>query len=59
MPTLHLDTSPKLVQMIKLGQKIVGNGSAVTRPPRLALEGDELKRVTRLYEEAIANRPTL
>ena len=59
MPTLHLDTSPKLVQMIKLGQKIVGNGSAVTRPPRLALEGEELKRVTRLYEEAIANRPTL
>ena len=59
MPTLHLDTSPKLVQMIKLGQKIVGNGSAVTRPPRLALEGEELKRVTRLYEEAIASRPTL
>jgi 1-pyrroline-4-hydroxy-2-carboxylate deaminase len=59
MPTLHLDTSPKLVQMIKLGQKIVGNGSAVTRAPRLALEGEELKRVTRLYEEAIATRPTL
>jgi len=59
MPTLHLDTSPKLVQMIKLGQKIVGNGSAVTRAPRLALEGDELKHVTRLYEEAIANRPTI
>lgn len=59
MPTLHLDTSPKLVQMIKLGQKIVGNGSAVTRAPRLALEGEELKHVTRLYEEAIANRPTL
>jgi dihydrodipicolinate synthase/N-acetylneuraminate lyase len=59
MPTLHLDTSPKLVQMIKLGQKIVGNGSAVTRAPRLALEGEELKRVTRFYEEAIANRPTL
>ncbi len=59
MPTLHLDTSPKLVQMIKLGQKIVGNGSAVTRAPRLALDGEELKRVTRLYEEAIANRPTL
>ena len=59
MPTLRLDTSPKLVQMIKLGQKIVGNGSAVTRAPRLALEGEELKRVTRLYEEAVASRPTL
>jgi 4-hydroxy-tetrahydrodipicolinate synthase len=59
MPTLHLDTSPKLVQMIKLGQNIVGNGSAVTRAPRLALEGGELKQVTRLYEEAIATRPTL
>jgi 4-hydroxy-tetrahydrodipicolinate synthase len=59
MPTLHLDTSPKLVQMIKLGQKIVGTGSAVTRAPRLALEGEELARVTRLYEDAIANRPTL
>jgi len=59
MPTLHLDTAIKLVQYIKLGQQIVGNGSELTRPPRLALEGEERKRVTRVYEEALQNRPTL
>ena len=57
MPTLHLDTFPKLVQYIKLGQQIVGNGSEVTRAPRLKLEGEERRRVIRLYEEAIASRP--
>jgi 4-hydroxy-tetrahydrodipicolinate synthase len=59
MPTLHLDTSPKLVQMIKLGQKLVGNGSETTRPPRLALEGEERQRVIRIYEDAIASRPKI
>jgi 4-hydroxy-tetrahydrodipicolinate synthase len=59
MPTLHLDTSTKLVQYIKLGQAMVGNGSELTRPPRLRLEGEERKRVTRVYEEALAGRPKL
>jgi 4-hydroxy-tetrahydrodipicolinate synthase len=59
MPTLHLDTSPKLVQYIKLGQRIVGNGSETTRPPRLALEGEERKQVTRIYETALSSRPKL
>ena len=59
MPTLHLDTFPKLVQYIKLGQAIVGNGSEITRAPRLALEGEERKRIARIYEEAIASRPKL
>ena len=57
MPTLHLDTYPKLVQYIKLGQQIVGNGSELCRAPRLKLEGEERKWVTRLYEEALASRP--
>lgn len=59
MPTLHLDTSPKLVQYIKLGQQIVGNGSETVRPPRLALEGEERERITRIYEAALAGRPRL
>lgn len=59
MPTLHLDTSPKLVQYIKLGQRIVGNGNETTRPPRLALEGEERKQVTRIYETALSGRPKL
>lgn len=59
MPTLHLDTSPKLVQYIKLGQRIVGNGNETTRPPRLALEGEERKQVTRIYETALSSRPKL
>ena len=39
MPLLHLDARPDLVQCIKLCEELLGRGSAITRPPRLALEG--------------------
>ena len=55
MPSLHLDTYPKLVQYIKLGQQIVGRGSEIVRAPKLKLEGEERKRITNIFETAIKN----
>ena len=55
MPSLHLDTYPKLVQYIKLGQQIVGRGSEIVRAPKLILEGEERERITNIFETAIKN----
>ena len=57
MPSLHMDTDPKLVQMIKLAEQIAGRGSELVRPPRLQLEGAERDYVTRTIEQALADRP--
>ena len=38
MPLLHLDARPDLVQCIKLCEHIMGRGTHLTRPPRLALD---------------------
>ncbi|WP_459574326.1 dihydrodipicolinate synthase family protein, partial [Cupriavidus sp. 8B] len=46
MPLLHLDSRPDLVQCIKLCEALAGRGSAVTRPPRLPLQGKALEQVT-------------
>lgn len=59
MPIFHLDTSPKLVQYIKLGQQVMGLGSEVTRAPRLVLEGEERARIIALFEKTAAGRPDL
>jgi 4-hydroxy-tetrahydrodipicolinate synthase len=59
MPLLHMDTSPKLVQYIKLADSVAGTGAEYVRPPRLALEGDERRRILRIIEEAMAARPAL
>jgi 4-hydroxy-tetrahydrodipicolinate synthase len=58
-PVLHLDTSSKLVQYIKLGQQVVGLGSEKVRAPRLELAGEERAHIIRLYEQAVATRPKL
>jgi len=57
LPLLRLDTVPKFVQLIKLVQAEVGQGSASVRPPRLELVGDELAQVTALIRERLACRP--
>ena len=57
MPLLHLDTSVKLVQYIKLAAQECGLGSERTRPPRLAIEGEERERVLAVIRKAIATRP--
>jgi len=58
-PLLHLDTSSKLVQYIKLGQQVVGLGSEKLRAPRLELVGEERAHIIALYEKALAMRPKL
>jgi 1-pyrroline-4-hydroxy-2-carboxylate deaminase len=57
-PVLHLDTHVKLVQYIKLAAQECGLGSERTRPPRLAIEGEERERVLAVIRKAIATRPT-
>ncbi|MFC4161092.1 dihydrodipicolinate synthase family protein [Chitinimonas lacunae] len=57
LPLLRLDTVPKFVQLIKLTQQIVGQGSARVRPPRLELEGAELVQARQLITASLAARP--
>lgn len=57
MPALHMDTHPKLVQMIKLAEQVAGRGRETVRRPRLALEGAEREQVVRIVEVALASRP--
>lgn len=59
MPLLHLDARPDLVQCIKLCEAMLGRGSALTRPPRLPLEGADKAHVEAVMTTALANRPKL
>ena len=59
MPLLHLDARPDLVQCIKLCEHIMGRGSPLTRPPRLALAEAEAAAVRAVMEAALASRPAL
>ena len=59
MPLLHLDARPDLVQCIKLCEQIMGRGSALTRPPRLALNAKEAAEVAAMMKHALATRPQL
>lgn len=57
MPVLHLDCHTKLVQYIKYAQHLAGLGSETVRPPRLALEGEERRRIGALIRTALESRP--
>lgn len=59
MPLLHLDARPDLVQCIKLCEAIAGRGSALTRPPRLALRGADEAHVRAVMAAAAGSRPAL
>ena len=59
LPLLRLDTLPKFVQLIKLVQVEVGQGTARVRPPRLELTGVERQEVLALVRERLAARPAL
>jgi 4-hydroxy-tetrahydrodipicolinate synthase len=59
LPLLRLDTVPKFVQMIKLAQAAVNMGNPRVRPPRLELEGAELRETQAVIQAALGNRPTL
>jgi 4-hydroxy-tetrahydrodipicolinate synthase len=57
LPLLRLDAEPKFVQLIKWVQARERRGTPTVRAPRLALAGDDLARVKRLYAAARATRP--
>ncbi|MDA0342280.1 MAG: dihydrodipicolinate synthase family protein [Proteobacteria bacterium] len=59
MPVLHLDCFSKLVQYIKFAQMKTGLGSEITRPPRMALVGEERARIGAIIDAAISARPRL
>jgi 4-hydroxy-tetrahydrodipicolinate synthase len=52
-PSFHLDTHVKLVQYIKLAEHLVYGAPEWTRPPRLALQGEERERVMHTIRSAI------
>jgi dihydrodipicolinate synthase/N-acetylneuraminate lyase len=57
LPLLRMDTVVKFVQLIKLVQQRVGMGSERVRPPRLPLEGEELREALATIDQALATRP--
>lgn len=59
MPVLELDIHPKLVQYIKLAAAQTGICSEYVRAPRLAIQGNERKKVLAIIDKAIATRPDL
>ncbi len=59
MPLLHLDCHAKLVQYIKLANRMTGLGSEFVRAPRLMLEGEERDRIEAVIRTALAERPKL
>ncbi len=59
MPLLELDIHPKLVQYIKLAEKMTGIGTEHVRAPRLALTGEERERVVQIINDGIQSRPEL
>jgi 1-pyrroline-4-hydroxy-2-carboxylate deaminase len=59
MPLLHLDVHKKLVQYIKLANRMTGMGAEWVRPPRLPLVGEERERVEAIVRRALERRPAL
>jgi 1-pyrroline-4-hydroxy-2-carboxylate deaminase len=59
MPLLHLDARPDLVQCIKFCEHVAGRGSALTRPPRLALDEPDQVEIRDMMAKAMKNRPSL
>jgi 4-hydroxy-tetrahydrodipicolinate synthase len=59
LPVLELDLHPKLVQYIKLAETKTGLGTITTRPPRLALIGEERLRIENIIDTALRTRPQL
>jgi 1-pyrroline-4-hydroxy-2-carboxylate deaminase len=58
-PLLHLDTSTKFVQYIKLAVQECGLGQEWVRAPRLPLVGAERERILKIIHQGIANRPKI
>lgn len=59
LPLLRMDTVPKFVQLIKLMQERVQQGSERVRAPRMVVEGAEREQALRVIDHAITTRPAL
>lgn len=59
LPLLELDLHPKLVQYIKLAERLAGIGTEYVRAPRLPLAGEERERIIRIIEDGLHTRPEL
>ena len=59
LPLLHLDTSIKFVQYIKLAETEVGVGTEYVRAPRLTLVGEERRTVLKIIRTALKHRPRI
>jgi len=59
LPLLRFDTVPKFVQLIKLVQAEVGQGSENVRAPRMKLRGAEREAALAITREQLSKRPEL
>lgn len=59
IPLLNLDVSTKLVQNIKLVEKLACGSTETVRAPRLPLIGEQRAYVEKVVADALAKRPTL
>ncbi len=59
LPLLRMDTVPKFIQLIKLVQQEIGEGSARVRPPRLEIVGEELSAASKVIHDAVKTRPSV
>jgi 4-hydroxy-tetrahydrodipicolinate synthase len=59
LPLLRMDTVPKFIQLIKLVQQQVGEGSTRVRPPRLEIVGEEKNAALAVIHHALLTRPSL
>ena len=59
LPLLRMDTVPKFVQVIKLVQQEVGQGSERVRGPRLTLAGSEREEALKVIRAALERRPAV
>lgn len=58
-PLYHLDTVVKLVQHIKLAERIITGSAETVKPPRLDLEGAERDRTIAIVEKTLADLKAL
>lgn len=56
LPLLRFDTVPKFVQLIKLVQSVVGQGSESVRAPRRPLDGVDRDDALAVIHERLAHR---
>jgi 4-hydroxy-tetrahydrodipicolinate synthase len=57
LPMLRFDTVPKFVQLIKLVQSEVGQGSETVRAPRMVVTGEERESALAIIRHSLATRP--